>query len=205
MKSMASTMRTQVEIWRGQCSRTTEGPQEPLQAEAGFPEVKVLLWGHPHFSASTGGFVTSVKALCPGPEFQEWMLQPDPLKKDPWEDRERRGGGSSVGEMQPVSFSLRVSLTLEESGLLSAVAAASSSVLVNNSVSHPSILQRGCDGNCRGAESYLLQTAEGRTWGLEGASVGSGAGAFQATLQPLLAPFGDRIVPSISLPALRTL
>lgn len=96
-----------------------------------------------------------------------------------------------------MSFSLRVSLMLGESGLLSAVAAASSlSVLVNNSVS--SILQPGCDGSCRGAESCLPQTAEGRTWGLGGASVVSGAGAFQVTLlQSLLSPFSDRIVPSI--------
>lgn len=33
--------------------------------------------------------------------------------------------------------------------------------------------------------------------------VGSRAGAFQATLSPL-SPFGDRIVPFISSPALRT-
>lgn len=87
---MASTMRTRVAIQRGQCSRATEDPQEPPQAEAGFPGVRVLLWGDLHFGASTGGFMDSVKALCPGPEFQEWMLQPDSLRRDPPGKTERR-------------------------------------------------------------------------------------------------------------------
>lgn len=100
-----------------------------------------------------------------------------------------------------MSFSLHVSLTSGESGLLSAVAAASFlSVLVNNSVFHPYYSEdvMGAAGELN-LTFFRLQRAEPGCWG---EVWGPGQALFRP---PFLSPFCHPSVTGLSLPFLSQL